>query len=1006
MLNVPIPQDPTSQPVINNPYRHTQFFWQLDENTKAYGPAIAGRRPSQIMPTIISGGKLSAKINQAMQMSTQFQELPLVNLVRECCKRWQKNGYPGATATTINLLRHWLDPEKPVEERLYFAQQDAILSHIYLTEGTLDWQYSEAVSELRKSLKDHLEPMSGIPRICHKMATGTGKTAVMAALILYHTANHRTNPKDPRFAGNFLILTPNLTVKTRLESALKTKSDEIHDEYAERDLLPSPRETYRHYLNQAVISINNWQAFKPKEIGDTPSRTAIDLITSAYPDADPRNTEKCTAAALRVAGITPKDGKALVINDEAHHCHYGNPDRTESWPDSATEWLKGIINLQKAGKLHSVVDLSATPIFPESSRKHHLFPWIVSDCNLIESQEAGMTKIPRAPASYGDEERARKLRNLYSETPKKERDNFDGRNCDLLRDAIRDLTADYVSEIPQWRVIHANDDKAAHLPAAAIVVKTTRNATNLYEYIAAGQAGETRLDNEPEHPFANWTNAGSEKQWLPGPPRTIVVHSDLEDPDKQNSSSIRQMNTIFTELAERYQQYYPEELEGLKPLEVIRKVLNSVGKPKQSGEHVRCIISVSMLTEGWDARNVTHLLGFRPFKSSLLCEQVAGRTLRRSTWEMEPETDRLTPQYATILGIPFRESKATPPDICKIRETITVSTPDENRRFEIQWPHIKELLMPPNLQRIAASPKTNPEKHRIPAPITDPTTVMPVIGADGELETPPPWSRTGWQFAAAAEVTNAVSSDISSGTLNDENGEPYDPQDLRPQALFCDLIGILKQREREGILLTPTNDRFPPEQERIKESADWLRNTVDLKAINPERPPMAISKSRIPWLTTEIPDYQATYNADRVMSKCRKSHATHAVCDSTWEKRTAEMLDDHPRVIRWVRNHRTRWEIPCVYQGSAHYYRPDFVAVVPTENTELHIVIEVKGPSDETDAAKRRWTESYWIPAVNADPEYGNKKQWSYLYLDEEQFLKGIESAFNQHVTREEMNNR
>ena len=988
------PSNPDEHPIINTPYDPPQWHWELDGQVRAIGNAIDGRRPSQDIPPIVgqnSGNRGQRTLSQSKDIIASWDELTLVNVIREAVQEWKEADFPGVTAATHQLIEHWLPGEgddKPSDSGLYHAQLDAVLTHIYLLEGHKHAAYGNIHQELTAALDEHLPRMGGIQRICHKMATGTGKTTVMAMLILYHASNHAADPGDDRFTNQFLVVCPNTTVRERLKPSLRPNEDQQHDDYAERNLLPHPHEQYRDYLNRASIAVANWHQMQPKSIGDTYGSAQLNLLRGQDAASNPNQIETPLAAVLRAADLPEQAaGRIMVINDEAHHCHYGDPQKPD---DPPTEWLKALKALKSNGKLHGkVVDMSATPFFVKnnSSNKNKLFPWIVSDCGLIEAQEAGLTKIARAPVSR-DDSKAAEFRSIYDNTPtERQGRKFNGANddnCRLFKEALNLAAEDYTTQaVPDWVRSHKNDGWSANLPAIAIVTDQVGNANAVYEYIASGGITCTPINETDGNPFTNFQPGEKTKQWISGPPRTIVVHSEIDNPDHKSGVPTR-LKASFKQLADRYREYYEEVRNpDLNDEGVIRLVMNTVGKPGKPGEHVRCIISVSMLTEGWDAQNVTHLVGFRPFKSSLLCEQVAGRTLRRSVWDPD-ENGLLSPEYACVLGIPFREkgNTKTSAEVPSL-PIITVATPDDRSQFAIQWPNIIRLDRVEHDMAVRAHAKPVSQASRLYVPEYHEIGmhVAPTIGAEQAIPNTPPNTRRRFAYELAGQATQMLIQDL-------ENDDTSTVQ-LRVNVLFSDLLTAFEQHVQEGNISPPRDEtQWPSDVDTIADAANWLHRHVEYVIPTPPdgRPPMTPVKGKSHWLNTELRrEYTIRDNPKMVYANCRKSHATHAKCDSSWEVTVAKALDNIPVVTRWARNSRLGWEIPYVHEGQPHVYQPDFVAVAELpDGRELHLVVEVKGIERESDRVKRRWTEAYWIPAVNSDAEYGDGKQWQYLYLDAE----------------------
>ena len=600
---LPRPNDPVSQSIINSPFHPPEYHWNVDSSTKAYAPAEDGRRQAQNIPPVAGSRKLRGHRAMPGQLGVTWTPLKLVNDIRKAVLEWQGAGYPGITQTSRDLIGHWTNSDAC---ELYFAQVDAVLTHIYLYEAA-----RADISDGLRQIND--EYNAGIHRIAHKMATATGKTPVMAMLILWQAANHRNAAADDgRFVRRFLILTPGLTVRDRLQDSLDPSNE--GNDWIYFKLIP-PGDQWERALSSASVNIANYHQMEPKLVGEPVSAKARQLIDggsrpTTEAEAEAR-TETARDAIERITDGKSQQGRILVINDEGHHCHRGDPDRRTAQQD--TKWFEGIAQIQREGLLHYVTDMSATPIYLAQSNPRPL-DWIVSDYSLMDAIQAGLTKIPRVPTST-DRSDDSKFRDIFSNTdPRQARDfrpNVTGNNS-LLKEALGALYKDYQATLERWRSLNRTEQ-----PVMAIVMNSVRNANSMYRHIASGTVTPLlgnyvdQLNNEMRSDL-----------------RTIIVHSKIEDGEAATGETGRHIREL-AEVYRRNPKYGFSDSD--KPQEIIRRVMNTVGRVNEPGEDVRCVISVNMLTEGWNTKTVTHLLGFRKFGSSLLCEQVAGRTLRRIT---------------------------------------------------------------------------------------------------------------------------------------------------------------------------------------------------------------------------------------------------------------------------------------------------------------------------------------------------------------------------------------
>ena len=400
---LPKPVSPEEQPIINSPFYLPEYHWPLNSDTKAFAPAVDGRRMAQNMPPV-AGSRGNRRGNpQPGNIGVAWEELKLVNQVRQGVSAWRQCGYPDTTSTTRELINHWTDRE---EFPLYFAQIDAVLTHIYLRETSP----TDITQELERI---NLKYNDAIDRIAHKMATATGKTSVMAMLILWQAANqYASGQENPKFVRRFLLLTPGLTVRERLQDSLDPLNP--NNAWKTFNLIP-PGDLWEPALASASVKIANYHQLEPRTLGLRPSDKGQLLIDGGSRPTTPEELDSRveTPAEMveRIADGKTQSGNILVINDEGHHCHRGDPCRPNQ---SDTQWFTGIRHIRDADLLAYVTDMSATPIFLAQSNPRPFY-WIVSDYSLVDAIEAGLTKIPRVPTRTTTEQNSR-LRDIFSNT--------------------------------------------------------------------------------------------------------------------------------------------------------------------------------------------------------------------------------------------------------------------------------------------------------------------------------------------------------------------------------------------------------------------------------------------------------------------------------------------------------------------------------------------------------------------------------------------------------------
>ena len=1003
---LPKPVNPETEPIINSPYREPEWHWQLNSQAKAISPALPGRRIAQDVSPV--AGSKNVQGTEMAGFGAEWPPLELVNRIRELVQEWVGQDYPGVTSTTKRLIGHWTADEDQDEYayRFYYAQLDAVLTHIYLIEVPP----TEIVHELEDV---NGKRNDGICRLAHKMATGTGKTVAMAMLIAWQVTNHHANPNDERFVRRFLLVTPGLTVKERLESSLNPNSP--NNDYTEFGILP-PGDDWEQALSLAQVSITNYHQFEARTVAENPSRVADDLLSGGAkpPTPEERQDRRETPAEI-VQRVTDSKsnpyGQVMVINDESHHCHRGNPS---GLPEN-TVWFTGLTYLRDAGLLQHVADMSATPIYIAQSNPSPV-EWIVSDYSLVDAIEAGLVKIPQVPTATGSGQLP-KYRDLYNETDPQQRRSFnlaDQANNALIKEALSALCEEHATMTHDWEQMHSarqaqrdpdDEPEPLEMPVIAIVMDNISHANAMFEYISTGAANAPLL--------CNYTHAGG-TELLPEP-RTIIVHSQMEE-GRELSQSVSRFIRPLAEVYRANPKYGFTDRD--RPGEIIRRVMNTVGRPRQPGESVRCVISVAMLTEGWDAKTVTHMLGFRAFGSSLLCEQVAGRTLRRVTRDYDHTGQRFTAEYARILGIPFPqyEQPSTPgpcpkcgqePCQCPPVPTIEIRLKLDRPDLQVDWPNITRLQRARNADAITLSPLAENlvDNHVVGDPNADTTILEGQVGPELEIQGPDAFSNNHFLFQVAAQATRNIITDLENTAEADRDDSQH--YTVKANRLFSQSLSIAQLYSRNGKLRGPgERSNWPGQGPAIAQTAQWLQRNIHVaKPSNGNSPIMrAVGTTRQPWLTTDtFRSYRASFDPQLIYGPTQKSPITHAHCDSNWEVQVAQHLDELPEIVRWVRNHRLNWAIPYVVDGEQHRYLPDFIAVAPLDNgTELNIVIEVKGQERPHDPDKRRWAGQYWVPAVNRHDEYGyaNNKVWDYLYLDNYPLIQGAKDAITALINK------
>ena len=736
------------------------------------------------------------------------------------------------------------------------------------------------------------------------------------------------------------------------------------------------------------MNVVNYHQLQPKDISSTGGKQQ-DLIDGG---ANPTTAAEFEARLEtpqnvmdRVAAGRSQQGAIMVINDEGHHCHRGDPDKKGALPQD-TQWFEGIRQMRDVGLLKYVTDTSATPIFLAQSNPRP-FDWIVSDYSLIDAIEAGLTKIPRVPTST-DKSDDSHLRDIFSHTDPKQAKDFrpdmTGNNP-LLKEALDVLYRHYRETLEDWRASERTEQ-----PVMAVVMNSVKNANAMFRHIAGGSM--TPL-------FSNYD--GQMPNTIRADPRTIIVHSKVEE----GEAAVGEMGSHIRELAEAYRRNPKYGFsDSDRPEEIIRRVKNTVGKHGLPGESVRCVISVNMLTEGWDTKTVTHLLGFRKFGSSLLCEQVAGRTLRRITRTKEDDEIRFVPEYAQILGIPFpkyEEPGRNEDGNRRVRaRPVTVEPHPSRGHLRVEWPNVIQLHRPGTNKPIEVMSKAQgpDELHEVPPHVSERTHVEPTAGLSVTVEGAPPITSQRFLYLVANAVVRRIEEETAAEA---DQGAGFS---IRIAHLFSQTLKTGQAYYRKGWLTGPEDrDAWPSDELTVLRCSEWLHRNI--QAVKPTAAGVqmeAIPSAFDPWKHTgQLQEYDLDLNPARVYGPTLKSEMTYADCDSSWEVSLAWHLDDMPEVLRWARNKYLKWSIPYVADRQQRRYWPDFVAVAPlAEGMDLNIVIETKGQVREYDPIKRRWAKEYWVPAVNQHPLYGRAsgRVWDYLYLDSEPLVAQSEEKIRELI--------
>ncbi len=854
------------------------------------------------------------------------EPLTLVNSIRERVDAWREADYPGITSVTRTLLEHWYD-RSARELPFYFCQLEAI--------ETLIW-WVEAAPEHKQGIN---VPGDGgaWERLCNKMATGSGKTTVMAMIITWQVLNALTYPKRNKdFSRIVFMVAPGLTVKERLQVLYPGNPANYYDQFG---LCPS--DALRQKLNQMEIQVENWHTLMPLK------ETARSVVK--------KGAESDEAYTRRVMGKLAGFRDFIVINDEAHHAYRIPADikvkKTEGFdPDEATRWIEGLDRLHKTRRILRCFDLSATPFAPtgRANTEQGLFDWIVSDFGLNDAIEAGLVKTPRVVVRDDALPDARTLRSklyhIYRDDSVVEDLNRRGAEPHealpkLVQDAYTILGADWRETRRQWA-------EAGHVspPVILTVCNRTETAARIEHFFSKGNA--------------HWPE-------LHAPDRTLRVDSKVlekaEMGETAGSDKDYEARLQSIVAAANIPQDRKQRLEGYKKEELLREIVDNVGKRGTAGQDLQTVISVAMLSEGWDAKNVTHIMGLRAFTSQLLCEQVIGRGLRRVAYDVD-ENGLFRPEYVNVFGVPlsiFQDvgegGDAPPPP----KPSTQIESLIDRNAFEIRWPNVLriDILVRPTLVvdwdkvgDLTIDPAHTPISAEIAPAVGGATDWNKIHEIDLE-KIPEAFRLQRLTFNAARKAF-------------EELGQRFKGN---REYLVVQLIRLIEEFLRSNKVKIPSLFHQDPLRKRILLSlnVDTLvrhlldgideQNQESIEPVFDEEFPIGSTRGMRTWYTT------------KVCHPTQRSQISHMVADGSWEQYGANLLEKSALVTAYAKNEHLGFQIYYLWNGARRRYIPDFL--IRLSNGKM-LVLEIKGEDSEQNRAKRSALDA-WVKGVNAKGGFG-----------------------------------
>jgi type III restriction enzyme len=1026
-------------PILSSPFEEPKEHWWILEGQPA--ERRQGRRPALYFyrePT-----------QEADQRGGLAIEMKLVNRIRERVKAWRESGHAGVTRSTLELLQHWRREGREDNKRLFFAQLEAVETVIFLVEARADFRQGLEIPRDEPSDDRKAEGVTGFVRYACKMATGSGKTTVMGMLAAWSILNKVNDRSDGRFSDVVLVVVPNVTIRDRCHE-LDPELGEA-SLYRTRDLVPGhlmerlrqgkvivtnwhvfePRSPTngdpakvvkrgREVLTTETIRIGEKNdtrrgtRFLTRETLHQQIGNGLIEVVKGDPEVDSalqirsrRYVETDKAMINRILG-REVGGKQniLVMNDEAHHAYrikraepdedeeedFGGEEEAEDFFKEATVWVEGLDRINKVlgrggrGGINFCVDLSATPYFlgRVGQQTNRPFPWVVSDFSLMDAIESGLVKVPQlairdttgaeipgyfniwrwilqpgrlTPAERGGKHASPKPEAVlkWAHTP------------------IGMLAGLWEAECIEWE-----KNGEPRPPVFILVCKNTALANVVFDWLANGNCPS----GIPRAKIEGFRNTETKIN-------TIVVHSKVvqeTDSDAAKTEESRWMRFTLDTVGKttwpmdtQSRLIYPDGFE-----ELAKKLDRQLHPP---GRDVRCIVSVGMLTEGWDCSTVTHIVGLRPFMSQLLCEQVVGRGLRRASYE-PGEDGLMREEVAKVFGVPFEvvPFKANPggkpaPAVKRYH----VHALPERAGLEIRYPRVEGYTQ-------AVRNRVTVNWKEVPSLIIKPDQIPPEVEVKGlnlnnrgrpSLLGPGKVDQVTLKERRSHLRIQELVFDIAESLTRDfikQRGS-----EVPAQALFPQLAAIVDRYIHEEVVVAPPGDlrdlHFAPYYGWLIEV---LVESIRPDAANGESPEIPrLEASRGPGSTGEV-DFWTT----RPVREVTKSHLNYVVADTRkWEQTAAYYIDSDARVRAFVKNSGLGFAVPYLHNGQMHDYQPDFIVRLETSD-ERYLVLETKGydPLAEVkQAAAQRWCS-----AVNANGEFG---RWSYQLVKRPEDVRGALDA-------------
>jgi type III restriction enzyme len=922
------------QLIISSPYDEPTEHWRYDRETRRF-TREPGRRPA--------GYVRASDASKSFDDPGEFVELPLVNKIRPRVDTWRSADYPGASGITRRLLKHWRDTEQREGKRFFFCQLEAI--------ETLMW-LAEAPESDRVGIK---VPRDGgeFTRLCSKMATGSGKTILMSMLIAWQVLSKVTYPQDKRFSKNILVIAPGLTVKNRLEVLVPGSAGNYYQEF---QIIPPGLEDKLRQGQTCRVQVRNWHKLDWESEEQLSKRRSVDK----------RGPLSDEAYVREVLGEMHTAENILVINDEAHHAWRVPPKvkiagLSKDELKEATKWVGGLDRIHRARGILMCYDLTATPFAPtgRKSGEETLFGWIVSDFGLNDAIESGLVKTPRVVVRDDGEQTSKyksKFYHIYTDPEVKPDLNRKVEPHiplpDLVGMGYYFLGKDWLETAKKWR------EDGVNAPPVMITVTNLTHTAARVQY--AFEHKRIRIEElcDPDKILHIDSKVLDEAEAQEEPADVLVEAEAVDEKDEEASEDSAEENGDAPK----------KKLTKKERAEWLRKTVDTIGREGQPGEQIQNVISVGMLSEGWDAKTVTHIMGLRAFTSQLLCEQVVGRGLRRTSYDVNEKTGLFEPEYVNIFGVPFTflphegSADAPPPPPAKGKTRIE-PLPERRAQYEMSWPNVIRIdheyrpllkLTPEKVNRLVLDAYKTPNIAEL-APMID---GKPDFTKLKEIDLAGLAQRFRMQrivFETASEVYDQMAPKWKGSR----------------EYLLAQLVRLVEQYIESGrVIVDPPLFNEDDKRRRIVITLNMTKvvqhlweairfeNALTLEPVFDTERPIRSTGDMLPWYSGKACEHT------------KRSHINMCVYDSRWEANESLELDRNPNVRAWVKNDHIGFEITYSFKGIIHKFRPDYLVKLTNGKT---LILEVKGQDDQQQQTKREFL-SEWVRAVNGQGGFG---QWT-----------------------------